>query len=317
MKPVRRDMLCERSVVMKPGREISPEQVSGIFQEIKRSRPLVHMIPNAVSAALCADGLAAIGARPLMAVEAREMAEITRQADACVLNLGQPYAGKWEAAGIVLQEAAKHKKPLVLDPVGCGASQYRLQSVQKLLSLPWQGIVKGNRSEIYSIQQNCVTREGIDAVAEHELAGQIPAGRVYLVTGKVDTVLWSDKSLQLSYGREMSRCNLKGNGLQQEMGRYNIVGSGCLLGAVAGACYGVAGKGTCRNAADSQEAQFGQTDMPGTEVLAAVAASLGLAFALEKAAQASGYGMAKLYLLDALCQLDGQEFAGWLERNYP
>lgn len=310
-------MSSERADIMKFGWEIAAGQISGIFQEIKKSRPLVHMIPNTVSAALCADGLAAMGARPLMAVEAREMMEITKQADVCVVNLGQPYPGKLEAAGIVLQEAAKHKKPLVLDPVGCGASLYRLQSVQKLLSLPWQGIVKGNRSEIYSIQQGCVTGEGIDAVAEHKLSGQIPADRVYLVTGRADTVLWGDQSLQLWHGREIRQYNEEGNGLQQRTNRYNIVGSGCLLGAVAGACYSIVSRRARQAAAGLQEAQYGQRDMPKPAVMAAVAASLGMAFSLEKAAQAPGYGMAKIYLLDAFCRLDGEEFAGWLEQSYP
>lgn len=296
--------------------EMTPGQISGIFQEIKKSRLLVHMIPNAVSAALCADGLAALGARPLMAVEAREMPEITQQAAACVINLGQPYDRKLEAAGIVLREAAKHRKPLVLDPVGCGASQFRLQSVQKLLSLPWQGIVKGNRSEIYSIQQGFVTGEGVDAVAEHELCGQIPADRVYLATGVADTVLWRDERLQLSYGRKISRYNIEGNSLQQEMSRYNIVGSGCLLGAVAGACYGIVSRKAEHTAAGLQEEQYGRRDMIKLGVTAAVAASLGMAFSLEKAAQASGYGRAKGKLLDALCQLDGQEFRGWLKESY-
>lgn len=199
------------------------------------------------------------------------------------------------------QEAAKQKKPLVLDSVGCGASHFRLQSVQRLLSLPWRGIVKGNRSEIYSIQQGCVTGEGIDAVAEHKLSGQIPADRVYLVTGKADTVLWSGKSLQILDGREKSR--------------YNIVGSGCLVGAVAGACYSVARREACLTAAGLQEAQYGRKDLLEPEVMAAAAASLGMAFSLEKAAQAPGYGLAKAYLLDALCQLTGEEFADWLEQG--
>lgn len=245
------------------------------------------MIPNAVSAALCADGLSALGARPLMAVAAREMAEITQQADGSVINLGQPDLDKLEAASLVLSEAAKLKKPLVLDPVGCGASAFRLKSSQKLLRLPWQGIIKGNCSEIYSIQKNQLTREGIDAVAERDLSGQVPQGRVYLVTGKTDLVLWDKKSLQLSYGR----------GSQPgEMSRYNIVGSGCLAGAVAGACYST-------------------VSAPGVEgemVAAAIAASLGMAFSLEKAAQASGYGTAKTLLLDALCELPGEEFECWL-----
>ena len=126
--------------------KIAPKEISRIFQEIKRKRPLVHMIPNAVTASLCADGLSGLGARPLMAAAAEEMPDIIRQAEACVVNLGQPDTRKLHVAKAAIEEVAKLAKPLVLDPVGCGASQFRLEAVQKLLQMPWQGIVTGNRS---------------------------------------------------------------------------------------------------------------------------------------------------------------------------
>lgn len=262
------------------GCKIMPEQIAEVFRAIRRDRPLIHMIPNNVSAALCADGLSALGARPLMAVAVQEMTEITRQADGSVINLGQPDLDKWKAARLVLTEASRLKKPLVLDPVGCGASEFRLKSVQELLSLPWQGIIKGNCSEIYSIQQNQLTREGIDAVTEREISENLPKGRVYLVTGRTDLVLWEKKSMRLSCEREHH---------PEKGSRYNIVGAGCLAGAVAGACYSVV-----------------QAEV------AAVAASLGMAFSLEKAAQTSGYGASKTTLLDALCRLSEKEFEHWL-----
>ncbi len=283
--------------------EMPPQLAARIFREIKDRMPLIHMLPNAVSAAFCADGLAALGARPLMAVSALEMEEITQQADASVINLGQLDAGKLEAASLAVETAARVKKPLVLDPVGCGASRFRLQSVQDLLALPWQGIIKGNRSEIYSIQQGRLTREGIDAVEEHELSGRIPPGRVCLVTGAEDLVLWDKKSVRLSAGRGRFPTGIS---------RYNIVGSGCLLGAVAGACYSVV---------SGRTAFFCGMDRQGQRAAAAVssvAASLGMAFALEKAALAQGYGMAKTALLDALSVLDGKEFEDWLwQGNWP
>ena len=78
--------------------EKTAEQISEVYQEIRRQKPLIHMIPNTVSAALCADGLSALGARPLMAVAAEEMAEITGQADISVVNLGQLNQEKLKAA---------------------------------------------------------------------------------------------------------------------------------------------------------------------------------------------------------------------------
>lgn len=283
--------------------EIKPRQIATVFTKIATCRPLIHMIPNTVSAALCADGLSALGARPLMAVAAQEMAEISAQADASVINLGQLDQNKIEAARQVLIHISKSGKPLVLDPVGCGASLFRLQAVQEFLALPWKGLVKGNHSEIYSIQQNQLTREGIDAVQKRQMSVNIPKGNVYLVTGEPDCILWKNGKAKLYHGTE---------------NRYNIVGSGCLAGAVAGACSSI----LCKQdrAYLSAEPKIQTKDKQEEEkvkayVLSALAASLGMAFALEQAARASGYGMAKVSLLDGLSRLAGEEFYQWLEQR--
>lgn len=283
--------------------EITPRQIATVFTKIATCRPLIHMIPNTVSAALCADGLSALGARPLMAVATQEMAEISAQADASVINLGQLDQHKIEAARQVLINISKSGKPLVLDPVGCGASLFRLQAVQEFLALPWRGLVKGNRSEIYSIQQNQLTREGIDAVQKRQMSVNIPKGSVYLVTGEPDCILWKTGKAKLYHGTE---------------NRYNIVGSGCLAGAVAGACSSI----VCQQESTdfSVEPEIRMKDIQEEEqvkayVLSALAASLGMGYALEQAAQASGYGMAKASLLDGLSRLAGEEFYQWLEQK--
>lgn len=257
---------------------IEPERIKEIFQKIRQEQPLIHMIPNAVSASLCADGLSALGARPLMAVAPQEMEEIVSQADGVVINLGQPTMEKQEAARLALDRAGKEQKPVVLDPVGCGASAFRLEMVQKLLKMPWKGIIKGNQSEVYSIQQNMLTREGIDARKERRLEEIRETGRTFLVSGEADCILWKG-------GRQKLQ--------KKEKRRRNIVGSGCLLGAVAGACYSL------------------ETD----PVQAALAAAFGMRYALEQADRAEGYGQAKTVLLNVLEQLSSSEFVEWLHRN--
>lgn len=270
---------------MKDTWERTAEQLAQVFREIKRQKPLIHMIPNTVSATLCADGLSALGARPLMAVDAREMQEITAQSDASVVNLGQLSQEKIESAEQVFRYAAEFGKPLVLDPVGCGASSFRLEAVQKFLALPWNGIIKGNRSELYSIQQNQLTKEGIDSIQRRELSVQIPKGRVYFVTGQTDYILWNGRKQEL-----LRPCEVR------ERNPYNMVGSGCLAGAVTGACCSVV------NRQDQQEGFL----------LAVAAASFGMAFALEQAARAGGYGTAKTALLDGLSYLADHDFQEWL-----
>lgn len=263
-----------------------------IFQKIRRDRPLIHMIPNTVSAALCADGLAALGARPLMAVAKEEMPEILSQAEACVVNLGQLNQEKREAARQALLQAEKYGKPVVLDPVGCGASSFRMETVQELLALPWRGIIKGNASEIYSIQRNTLTREGIDSLEKREISRDIRRGSVYLITGETDSILWEKGKLELPHEIFFER---------------NIVGTGCLAGAVAGACLGVAASGEGKEKMSSlTEESMGK---------AAAAACLAMAYGLEEAGKCTGYGEAKSSLLDSFGRLSEREFLDWLKRR--
>ncbi len=283
---------------------ILPKDIAEVYQNIRQEKYLIHMIPNTVSAALCADGLSALGARPLMAVAPEEMEEIAAQADGCVVNLGQLNQEKIKAAGRAMKYTAKEKKPLVLDPAGCGASAFRLQAVQDLLEIPWKGMIKGNRSEIYSIQQQKLTKEGIDSLENHSLTEEIRPGSLYFVTGNPDCILWKGGRLEISHKK--TPCQ-------------NIVGSGCLAGAAAGACSSAVQaihtldmKQTSKKSAPAG-ASASKNEIPISDMaLAAVAASLGMEFALEYAGQAKGYGTAKSALLDGLSMLSEKCFLEWL-----
>lgn len=281
---------------------VTPEQIVEIFQSIRKYQDLIHMIPNTVSATLCADGLAAIGARPLMAVAPEEMKEIAEQANACVINLGQLNQDKILAAELAIKYNNKLNKPLVIDPVGCGASSFRFQTLQELLSMPWQGILKGNRSEIYSIQYGELTKEGVDSLEKRQLLEpvqlrEISSGissynnadvwkSVYFITGETDCILWEDKKLEISH---------------KKMRNINLVGSGCLAGAITGACY----------SAVAREKNY---SLP-RQVVAAIATSFGMAFALEYIEGKKGYGTAKIALLDTLGKLSEQVFLDWLKER--
>ncbi len=255
---------------------MKPEEIQEIFRKIREEQPVIHMIPNGVSASLCADGLSALGARPLMAVAPEEMEEIVAQADGVVVNLGQLTLEKGEAAKLALTSAEREKKPVVLDPVGCGASGFRLKTVQELLEIPWKGIIKGNKSEIYSIQQETLTREGIDALKERKLTSKVPMNRTLLVSGEAERILWPGGMKELEKKKER---------------RHNIVGTGCLLGAVAGACHSVEPK----------------------PERAAYAAAEGMRYVLEQSERAKGYGQAKVLLLDALEVLGESVFLDWMK----
>lgn len=136
--------------------------VVSALDELKESNPLVHVIPNSVTANLCADALSALGARSVMAISPSESYEISKHAESLIVNLGQPTEEKLLAVKYSLAAATKHRKPIVLDPVGAGASAFRRDAVKDITSMPWKGIIKGNMSEIQSILTKELQYNGVD-----------------------------------------------------------------------------------------------------------------------------------------------------------
>jgi hydroxyethylthiazole kinase len=250
------------------------ERLMEVRRQVRLQQPLIHMIPNQVTAALCADGLAALGARPFMAVAPEEMEEASAQSAVSVVNLGQPTAEKFRAAEILLASAAQSGKRIVLDPVGCGASAFRLNQTQKLLSIPWKGVLKGNRGEIFSLQSGSLTQQGIDSIGEYALSSAAPAGRLLAVTGKTDRILSAHREITLTHSPL----------------HHHLVGMGCLLGAITGAFCAVE---------------------PELET-AVLAAFCFFAWAQQKADAADGYGAFKSRLLDAFSGDEDEEFRAFL-----
>ena len=104
-----------------------------LWQAVRQASPMVHAVSNVVTANDCANLLLAVGARPIMAQAPAEAAEITAACRATVLNLGTPNDEKFAACRAAGQEANRLGHPVVLDPVGVGASAYRRRETQALL----------------------------------------------------------------------------------------------------------------------------------------------------------------------------------------
>jgi len=196
------------------------------FSMVKDQAPLVHMIANYVTASFCADVMAAMGARPLMAQAPEEMEEITGSADGLAVNLGQPSEEKYLACERALQTAGNLGLPAVLDPVGAGASGYRKKASASLCAASWpgrawSGVLKGNSSEIHTVLTGAAAHSGVDSVGtfshlEEEAAflrDMREKGRnmVILETGAVDKLCWisesggKDRIFRAAFGHEKSR----------------------------------------------------------------------------------------------------------------
>src|SRR5436305_11064716 len=109
-----------------------PEEIAGLLERMRTRRPLVHHITNFVTMNDVANATLAIGASPVMAHAAEEVAEVARAANALCLNLGTPSPERLAAMYIAGCAANSAGVPVLLDPVGVGATSFRAESVRPL-----------------------------------------------------------------------------------------------------------------------------------------------------------------------------------------
>src|SRR6478735_6542822 len=107
--------------------------ISSILQRVRAENPLVHNITNQVVTNFTANGLLALGASPVMANAKEEVAEMAQLADALVLNIGTMTKETVEAMILAGQSANKKGIPVLLDPVGVGATAFRMKAAKQLL----------------------------------------------------------------------------------------------------------------------------------------------------------------------------------------
>lgn len=263
-----------------------------ILENVSNQPPLVHSITNYVTVNDCANIVLACGGAPIMADDINEVEEIIGICNALVINIGtlnERTVASMIKAG---KEANRLGRPVILDPVGAGASTLRTETVFKLLKEVRFSVIRGNVSEIKTINSGSGTTKGVDAdisdaISEDDLDGMVAfakalsqkTGAVIAITGAIDIVADSHKALVIRNGHPM-------------MSR--ITGTGCMLTTVIGSYCGA---------------------NPDDLLLATAAAvsCMGLcgelAFAKVEAEQA-GTASFRTYLIDAMSQMDAQTLAG-------
>lgn len=115
------------------------------------SGAVVHCITNAVTAQRVADALAALGMQPIMASAVDEVAEVTRRSHALVLNCGTPTSERFDAMRAAAIEARAGAIPVVLDPVGCGGTEWRTRRIRQLGRDAAPAVVRGNAAEVAAL----------------------------------------------------------------------------------------------------------------------------------------------------------------------
>ena len=174
---------------------------TSILAEIRRKAPLIHCITNYVTVNDVANVLLAIGARPVMADDPAETEEITALAAGLCLNIGTLNARTIPSMLLAGVRARVLGHPVVLDPVGAGASVLRTETALRLLDEVRPTVIRGNISEIRTLAVGTGTTSGVDAdaadaVTEENLAASADflrafaarTGALVAVTGAIDLV---------------------------------------------------------------------------------------------------------------------------------
>jgi hydroxyethylthiazole kinase len=241
---------------------------------IRERKPLVHQITNYVVMNESANVTLALGALPVMAHAPQEVDEMAAAASALVLNIGT-LSDDWVEAMLLAGRAANRAGvPVVLDPVGAGATAYRTETARRLLEELEVAVLRGNSAEVATLAGRRAEIRGVEAVgaaggAELALEAARALGCIAAVTGAVDHVSDGEQTLSLANGHEL-------------LG--TVTGTGCMATAITGCFLGV------------------RPDRP-LEVAAEALVAFGVA-GEDAAASAKGPGSFHVALYDALYALD-------------
>lgn len=208
------------------------EQAAHLLQRLRREQPLVHHLTNLVTINEVAKSTRAVGALPIMAMAPEEVEEVTAQASCLVLNLGTPTRKRLEAMMSAARRANERGIPVVLDPVGVGASHMRSEATIRMLQRFRIHVVRANPAEMDHLAGRPAQLRGVEAVGisgPPEEAAAVVArtyGTVAAVTGVRDWVTDGARSVAVENGHPL---------LAQ------VVGSGCMATAVV-ACFVAVGE---------------------------------------------------------------------------
>ena len=158
------------------------EAVAADLEVIRSRAPLIHNITNFVVMNTTANALLAAGASPVMAHAPEEVEDMVGLADALVLNIGT-LGAEWVAGMALAAKAAQARAiPIVLDPVGAGATRYRTETCLRLMDVAPPTILRGNASEMLALDGRIGATKGVDSTAGSEAAWDA-AGRLARRTG--------------------------------------------------------------------------------------------------------------------------------------
>jgi hydroxyethylthiazole kinase len=201
------------------------ETICSDLEAIREKRPLIHNITNFVVMNETANAILCLGALPIMSHAAEEVEEMAAIAGALVLNIGTLQPDWIQAMELAGKRANELGIPVILDPVGAGATKLRTDSSRRLLTSVRVSIVRGNAGEVATLAGIASEVRGVESISAsapfEEIAQRFASdyGCTVAITGPVDVV---------SDGRRIARIN-NGHPL---LGK--VVGTGCMSSVMIG-----------------------------------------------------------------------------------
>lgn len=213
------------------------EPVAATVAAVEAGEPLVQHLTNEVTMSETANVTLHWNALPVMADAPSEAAEMAAGADAVLLNTGRATTDEVDAMIDAGRAANDAGTPVVLDPVGYGATSHRVASVGRILDAVAVDAIKGNAGEVGGLADDLVGADtaaemrGVESVgADTDIADAARAlaaetGAVVVASDAVDVVADAASAYAIRTGHE-------------RMGTF--VGSGCMLGSTIAAFAAVA-----------------------------------------------------------------------------
>jgi hydroxyethylthiazole kinase len=204
--------------------------IEGLLDKVRNQKPLVHHITNIVTVNDCANVTLAIGGLPVMAHALEEVEDMVKAASCLVLNIGTLTPKQVESMIKAGKKANELGIPVVLDPVGAGATPLRTESAKRILGEVKVSVVQGNSAEIGVLAGAGGEIRGVEAIGSSEnllAAAKDMAkkhGATVVISGATDVVTDGERVAFVDNGHPW-------------MG--TITGTGCMLASVIGSFCGV------------------------------------------------------------------------------
>jgi hydroxyethylthiazole kinase len=195
-------------------------------QRIRKNAPLVHNITNYVVMNTTANALLALGASPVMAHAIDEVEEMVGIAHSLVINIGT-LSRPWIDSMMKAASVAKSRGiPMVLDPVGAGATRFRTDTALRLIAQAPPTIIRGNASEIRALDHSDHSTKGVDSTHASDAAVESARslsekyGCAVSISGAVDIIIQGSREVRVFNGHPMMT---------------KVTGLGCTATALTGA----------------------------------------------------------------------------------